>query len=369
MGGAEVFLHPALAADEYGIVFIAVIVFHFGSPASEIGLIHHLLQAVEKVVHVGNLRVQVGDAVGGEVTRVIVEGTHLGGLVQNLLHAGSGGPVGVHLCVGNGGLVGQIVIVTAEQVGFIGQIVIASAEQVRFVGQIVIVAAEEFGLVSQTVVTAIKTSRQFHKAAARQIDGVVADGENLLFGEGRFVGQVVVVTAEQVRFVSQIVIVTAEQIRFVGQIVIVSAEEFGFVSQAVVTPIEAGRQFHKTAARQEDGVIADAQHLFLREGRNGIHRDIAGIVLKCGNSSRHGRDFRCVSQVVVIAGSCYSSEVRFVHNVLRAATILFRPVGGQLRHFATHGRDGVLVRPVRVGHRDDDIGPVLGCRHSRGNAV
>ena len=66
----------------------------------------------------------------------------------------------------------------------VGQIIVITAEEIRTIREVVIVATEKFGAVGQTIVIAVETSGKFYKAAARKEQGVVADGQNLLFREG-----------------------------------------------------------------------------------------------------------------------------------------------------------------------------------------
>ena len=57
---------------------------------------------------------QIIKTVGGKVPRIIVKRTHIGGLIEDLLHPGGGIPVGVYLCGKVVGCVHQVVIIPTE---------------------------------------------------------------------------------------------------------------------------------------------------------------------------------------------------------------------------------------------------------------
>ena len=93
-GGAQVLLGPALVANLHGVIDVAFVVRNRGGAASKW---HLLLQVLHGLLQGVKLAVQVGEAVGGEVASIVVKGTHIRGLVQDLLHTGGGVPVGIHL--------------------------------------------------------------------------------------------------------------------------------------------------------------------------------------------------------------------------------------------------------------------------------
>ena len=147
----------------------------------------------------------------GDVTRIVLQLTHIGGhrrlrdITRIILE-------GTHILrnLRNLRAVGQVVVVTTRCHG----------SQIRFTRQVVVRAAGsdrgQVGFVGQVIVVAVEARRQFHEAAARQVNGVVADGQNLRFGEGGPVREVVVITAGryggEVGDVAQVIVVAGESV-------------------------------------------------------------------------------------------------------------------------------------------------------------
>ena len=207
-----------------------------------------------------------------------------------------------------------------------------------FVGQVVPAAAEAF------------RRGQFHEAAARQIDGVVADGQHLLFGERGQVAGIVVKGAHvgrnsrNGRLVVEVVVIAGEQGRFVGQIVPAAAEAF------------RRGQFYEAAARQIDGIMADGQHLLFGE-----RGQVACIIVKGADVGRNSRNGRFVGQIIPAAGEAFrrgqlhEAAVGQEYGVVADGQHL---VGGDVRSVGDFGvvvsRLVGLFRPcrdVRVGFR------------------
>ena len=154
---------------------------------------------------------QLHEAAVGQVDGVVADAQHLAlgergqvaGIVGESAHVSGNSR--------DGGLVGKIVVVATRghgcEIGFTVKVVVVAAGGYR--GQI--------GLVGQAVVVAIEACRQFHEAAARQVNGVVADGQNLRFGEGGPVREVVVVTAGR----------HGGEVGDVGEVIVVACESVG----------------------------------------------------------------------------------------------------------------------------------------------
>ena len=302
------------------MIDVALVVGHGGGAAAET-VIHSLLQVFKGLLQGVHLVVQVVKTVGGDVPRIIREGAHIGGLVQDLLHAGGGIPVGVHLCGGDGRRIGEVVVAAGG----------GHRRQVRRVGQ--------------GVVVAVKTRRQLHIAATRQEQRVVADAQHLLLCERGQVARVVGKGTHVGRH--------CRDGRRVGKIIVVACcghrGEIRLVGQGVVVAVKSRRQLHIAAARQEKRVVADAQHLLLSE-----RGQVAGVIGKGAHIGRHRRDGRRVGKIIVIACCGHRREIRLVEDHLHPGGGC--PVGGQLRYLAAHGRNGVRVSSCTVCNRDDNIG-------------
>ena len=122
------------------------------------------------------------------ISQIVVVAAEEHRFVEYLRLAGSSNPVGIHLLGRDGRLPGEVAVGTTgghgREVGSACKIAVGSAEKVRFI--------------RQTIIIAIEAGRQFHEAAAREVDGVVADGEYLRFRKGGHIRQVIVVAAEAI---------------------------------------------------------------------------------------------------------------------------------------------------------------------------
>ena len=108
------------------------------------------------------------------------------------------------------------------------------------------------GLVCQAVVVAVKAGGQFHEAAARKVDGVIADAQDLAFREGGKVASVV------------------------GKATHVGGEG---------------------VAGKVAGVIVKDTNVC----REGVASKVAGIIVKDTNVSRDRRDSGLVGEIIIVA--------------------------------------------------------------------
>ena len=106
------------------------------------------------------------------------------------------------------------------------------------------------------------------------------------------------------------------------------------VRQRVVVAVETSRQLHETAARQEERVVADAQHLLLSEARQ-----VAGVVRKCTHIGGDSRNGWLVGEVIVVLVPGIELRVCFcIGGEITCVIIKCANVYGNLRNLREIGQ-------------------------------
>ena len=220
------------------------------------------------------------------------------------------------------------------------------------------------------------------------VAGIILEGTHIrgYRRDGRFVGQVVVVTARGHRCKS----------RFV--------QNLGYTAGGVPVGIHLssgnGRFVLDVRCRGSVQFVPVGLHLsgsFRQILSDVLSGDVAGIVLESAHIGGYSRDGRfvldvglgggvclipiglyllsrnrgLVAQVIVTAAGGNRGQVRLVHDILRAGGIGLRPVGGQLGGATATARcrDGVVVRACDIRHVQDDTGSASGHRYGGRNTI
>ena len=126
----------------------------------------------------------------------------------------------------------------------------------------------------------------------------MADAQHLALGEG---GQVARIVGEGTHVSGN-----RRNGRLVGKVVVIAAEQSRLVGEVVVIATKASGQFHKSAVGQEERVVADAQHLALGEGGQ-----VARVVGESTHVGGNRWDGRLVGKVVIVTARGDGREIGF----------------------------------------------------------
>ena len=195
----------------------------------------------------------------------------------------------------------------------------------RLVGEVIIVAAEQVGTVRQTVVVAVETRRQDSVTAITQENRVVADAQHLIRRNivSSDVACIIGKCTHVGRNVGRCHIVVGNQV-ILRDVVLVGQSTFRHVTRIIDKGRHVGRNL-----------------------RHGVHRDVSGIIVERTHIRGNVRHLRKVGQVVVAAAEAVGRTAR-IQRIRHAQQLL-----GTL--------DGVVGAAVRVGlglQEVRTIGPV-----------